>query len=179
MSWLTDSTSTRKVCTQYCIFMQHLLLDKLCLAFQQYHPPFISQLSAVQAGVQSCSLIYLFSYKVWIFHMHFLNLSLDRNAIFSDTSANLMYFFTFSCPKFHYETKCSLEAEIILLLVGEKIICQEPGEFHKQILELRNHFKIHFMMSAAQSDKILKAHSKTKWPNYHNPVDPEQQLAVW
>lgn len=39
-------------------------------------------------------------------------------------------------------------------------MCQEQGEFHKLLLELRNRFKIYFMMTAAQFDKMLKAHNK-------------------
>lgn len=58
-------------------------------------------------------------------------------------------------------------------------MCQEQGEFRKLLQELRNRFKIYFMMSVAQSDKMLKAHNKTNRPNYTDPVDPEQQLAVW
>lgn len=95
---------------------------------------------------------------------------------YNETSVNLLQFSLHTLLS-QYETKCSPGAVIVPLhLRGKARTCQELREFHRLILELRNHFKIHSMMSAAWSDKIVKAHNTTKQPNYHNPVDPELQL---
>ena len=51
---------------------------------------------------------------------------------------------------------------VILSLVRGRRRCQEQGRIHKLMLELRICFKIYFMMSAARSDKMLKARSKNQ-----------------
>ncbi|XP_042273182.1 uncharacterized protein LOC121900727 [Thunnus maccoyii] len=63
--------------------------------------------------------------------------------------------------------------------------CQEQGEFHLLIKELRNspdRFQVYFRMSVVQFDTllaILEPHIKKKTTNFRDPIDPEQRLAVY